>query len=65
MPETFSFRLVGTMGCEILADGEVIAWTVDELWAAIIIGLLDGVEEGDPSSSATGHGAAGNPSAPE
>jgi hypothetical protein len=42
---SFTFRLVGTSGCEILADGEVVAWTVDEPWAAIIVGLLDGAED--------------------
>jgi hypothetical protein len=47
VPESFIYRRVGTLGCEILADGEVIAWTVDEPWATIIVGLLDGAEEGD------------------
>ena len=53
---SFTYRLVGTMGCEILADGVVVAWTVDEPWAAVIVGLLDGVEhEGNPSLSAARH----------
>ena len=65
MPETFTFRLVGTVGCEIVGPDGVIAWTVDAAWAAVIVGLLNGAEEGDPSSSATGHEAAGNPSARE
>ncbi len=52
---SFTFRRVGTVGCEILADGEVVAWTVDEPWAAIIVGLLDGAEEGDLVLSATRH----------
>ena len=46
MAETFNFRLVGSVGCEILADGEVIAWMVDEPWATVIVGLLDGAEKG-------------------
>jgi hypothetical protein len=58
VPKSFSFRLVGTVGCEILADGKVIAWTVDERWAAVIVGLMDGVEEEDPTHDER------NPSAP-
>ncbi len=65
MPETFTYRLVGTNGCEILADGEVVAWTVDEPWAAVIVGLLDGAEAQDPCLLAAVHGASKNPSAPE
>jgi hypothetical protein len=42
-PDDFSFRRVGTTGHEIInADGVVIAWTVDEGWAARIVGLLNG-----------------------
>ena len=37
MNSTFTFRRVGTTGCEILCDGVVIAWTVDETWAAWIV----------------------------
>ena len=38
----FSFRRSGTAGCEILnPDGEVVAWTVEELWAALIVALLN------------------------
>jgi hypothetical protein len=65
MPETFTFRLVGTVGCEIVGPDGVIAWTVDEPWAAIIVGLLDGAEAQDPCLLAAVHGAAGNPSAPD
>jgi hypothetical protein len=50
---SFSFRLVGTVGCEIVADGVVVAWTVDELWAAIIVGLLNGAEHGGSHDPAT------------
>lgn len=63
--ESFSFRLVGTMGCEILADGGVVAWTVDPAWAALIVGLLDGAEAQDPCLLAAIHGFARNPSIPE
>ena len=43
---SFAYRPVGTMGCEILADGVVVAWTVDAAWAAVIVALLDGAEDG-------------------
>jgi hypothetical protein len=59
VPESFTFRRVGTMGCEILADGEVFAWTVDAAWAAVIVKLLDGAEEEDPTQDTR------NPSARE
>jgi hypothetical protein len=37
----FQARLVGTMGHEIIdPQGTVIAWTVNEPWAAIIVALL-------------------------
>ena len=49
---SFTFRLVGSLGCEILADGVVVAWTVDPAWAATIVGLLDGAEERDPTHDA-------------
>jgi hypothetical protein len=52
-------RAAGSVGYEILADGEVVAWTVDGWWAAVIVGLLDGAEEGDPTHDTR------NPSAPE
>ena len=55
VPESFIYRRVGTVGCEILADGEVVAWTVDEPWAAVIVGVLDRVEVGTSSSSAVRH----------
>jgi len=37
----FSFREVGSSGCEVLRDGEVVAWTVNEPWASLIVGLLN------------------------
>ena len=45
VPETFTFRPVGTNGCEILADGVVVAWTTDGYWAAVIVELLERVEQ--------------------
>ena len=52
---SFTYRLVGTSGCEIVGPEGVIAWTVNEPWAAIIVGLLDGVEGGAPSLSTARH----------
>ena len=43
--ETFTFRQVGTTGCEIVGPDGVIAWTVDSVWAALIVALLNGAEE--------------------
>jgi hypothetical protein len=41
--DSYWFRCVGTTGCEILdPTGAVLAWTVDEAWAAIIVRLLNG-----------------------
>ncbi len=54
VPESFTFRRVGTMGCEIVnPDGEIVAWTVDPAWAAIIVALLDMVEQKGLHESAT------------
>lgn len=37
-----SFTRVGTTGCEIRdQDGNVVAWSVDEAWAAVIVSLLN------------------------
>ncbi len=55
---SFTFRLVGTMGCEIVGPEGVVAWTVDPAWAAVIVGLLDRVEEGDLVLPAARHGDA-------
>jgi hypothetical protein len=44
-PTDFSFTRVGTTGCEVRdRDGRVIAWTVDETWAAVISSLLNRAE---------------------
>jgi hypothetical protein len=44
--EAYMFRRVGTTGCEIVSPaGLVIAWTVDEATAAVIVGLLNRVNE--------------------
>lgn len=38
----YLFRRVATCGCEVLDfRGTVVAWTVDESWAAIIVRLLN------------------------
>jgi hypothetical protein len=42
--ETYVARRSGSVGHEILSDGEVVAWTVDRCWAALIAGLLNGAE---------------------
>jgi len=40
--EEFSFNRVGSMGCEIRdPDGLVIAWTVNEVWAAFVAHLVN------------------------
>ena len=56
--ETFTFRHVGTTGCEIVGPEGVVAWTVDTVWAALIVTLLNSAEEGNPSLSAARPGAA-------
>ncbi len=41
----FTARLVGSAGHEILnPDGEVVAWTVDGYWAAVVTALLNDKE---------------------
>jgi hypothetical protein len=42
--DTFTINRVGTTGHEILADGEVIAWTTEGYWALMIAALLNRVE---------------------
>jgi len=45
----FAARPCGSTGHEILnQDGEVVAWTVDSVWAARIVELLEMAAEGDP-----------------
>jgi len=44
-PSPLEFRRIGTTGCEILCQDQVIAWSVDEVWAArIVAALQDKVE---------------------
>ena len=44
-PEAFAIRRVGTTGHEICdPDGTIIAWAVDEPWAALIARLLNRME---------------------
>jgi hypothetical protein len=45
MDKTFTFRLVATTGCEILQDNNVVAWTIDEIWAARIVAALSNEEQ--------------------
>ena len=42
--DTYTARQSGTVGHEILADGEIIAWTVDGYWAAVIVAMLNGAK---------------------
>ena len=42
--DDYSMRRSGSVGHEVLADGQVIAWTVDGWWAAMIVGLLNRAE---------------------
>ena len=42
--DDYSTRRSGSVGHEVLLDGQVIAWTVNGWWAAVIVGLLNGVE---------------------
>jgi len=38
----FTYRRSGSSGCEIAdADGNIIAWAVDELWATVIVAQLN------------------------
>ncbi len=44
----FCARASGTEGCEMLSpDGEIVAWTTDGWWAAVIVRLLNAAEERD------------------
>ena len=45
----FTYRRVGTEGCEILGPtGEVVAWTMNEAWAGFFTGLANLVEWTSP-----------------
>jgi len=41
MSDRFGFRRVGTTGHDILFNGTVVAWTVNEAWAALIVAKLN------------------------
>lgn len=42
MQSKYSYRRVGTTGCEVVdLDGFVVAWTVDDVLAALICRLLN------------------------
>ena len=41
MHKTFDYRIVGTTSCEIVnQDGDVVAWTITEAFAARIVAAL-------------------------
>ena len=50
----FSSRQAGTSGHEILNPrGQVVAWAVDEAWAAVIVSLLNrATDEVGPAANA-------------
>ena len=56
--DDYSMRRSGSVGHEVLLDGQVIAWTVDGWWAAVIVALLNGAEGFDSSVPATRRGSA-------
>jgi hypothetical protein len=38
----YEYRRIATTGCEVLtANGQVIGWTIDEHWAAVIVQALN------------------------
>ena len=40
--EEFSFNRSGTTGCEIRGpDGLVVAWSMNEVWASVLVHLLN------------------------
>jgi hypothetical protein len=39
--DTYTYRRSGMAGCEILADGETVGWTIDDYWAVTICRLLN------------------------
>jgi len=42
MNNEFTFRRIGSRGCEILdPSGAVVAWSVDELWAVVITARMN------------------------
>ncbi len=49
----FTFRRIGSSGCEILFEGVVVAWTVDEAWAALIVARMNN----DPCDTISRKGA--------
>ena len=43
--KTYSYRKGGSVGCEIInVDGEIVAWTISEVLAAVIVKLLNEAE---------------------
>jgi len=41
MSDPFTFRRIGTTGCEILFNGSVVGWAVDEVWTTMIVAKLN------------------------
>jgi hypothetical protein len=61
---SFTARPVGSVGHEILnSDGEIIAWTADDCWAAAIVKLLNDAEGRVPSFSPMQSSSFGAPAA--
>jgi hypothetical protein len=47
--DSYTSRRVGSRGHEIRdPNGTIIGWTVDEEWAAVIVGLLNRAEKDEP-----------------
>ena len=49
-PDVYAFRRIATTGCEIICPDGVIAWTVDVVWAARLVSLLNRDAGGDCDS---------------
>ena len=55
---TYVVRRSGTAGHEILAEDEVVAWTVDGTWAAIVVALLNSAPHHIPGTPCSAPSAA-------
>ena len=60
---SFTARPVGSVGHEILRDGEIIAWAADGCSAAAIVALLNDAEGRVPSFSPMQSSSFGAPAA--
>ncbi len=43
----YSARRVGTTGHEVLRDGLVVAWAIDEVWAVTVVAALNRADTQD------------------